>query len=123
MIVDSIEEYLALEPQKFRDCRSMTLEWDSDTEKASSSPVNLAMEYVCLGGTSRLLLTFRGVRQLKIHSAEVSIVKFGLLDIEPASDMQWEGVSYYVAEVEDELSFYCESFSAELRQSPAQSLS
>ena len=111
-----IEQYYSLRPTDFHDIERVEIR---QTNASGTMSVTLQIELRAkeVADTRRLILSFRGVKNLTFIPSEVSVLYISFLQIVSTENRQWEGVNYRVFESEQdaEFSFFCQDFDAEVR--------
>ncbi|HET6978763.1 MAG TPA: hypothetical protein VFI24_20695 [Pyrinomonadaceae bacterium] len=110
----AISEYYSLKPTAFTTVARLELRQHDFND---GSPPELALEIELLadnGGEKSLLLSFEGVRELKIQQPSLSLFQIPFIEIRSIQDSQWEKLNYKVQSENDSISFFCRSFSSEL---------
>ena len=122
MIVDSIDEYEALEPWDYS-CQSLQLKWDT----GACAPDKIILDYLGHGGklmriTCRGLVFLQMPYQLPDHQIE-DVSPLGITHVQGAKTLdamgreeQFEKVRFRMIgiEMEGDISFYCAGFTVEL---------
>ena len=111
----AIKHYYSLNPTDFHDLERFEIR-QTNVSGAVSVVLQIELRAKESADFRRLVLSFRGVRDLTFVPPELSILCFWFLEIVPIADNQWEGINYRVFETEQdaELSFVCQDFEAEV---------
>jgi hypothetical protein len=108
-----IAEYHLLRQNRFSTLKRLELN-QRTPERDGTSALTLTMELTSSGGNEGdMILTFEGVRQLRLVQAEWSVIQVPLLEIKDISERQWERTTYEIVDNEHGIfSFVCHDFSA-----------
>jgi hypothetical protein len=119
MVEDAALRRYSLERTRFRVLDRLLLHHDSAGDGIYPDVLlDLELRPPNPADRDRLCLSFREVRDLRIHLGE-GLLQAVLVDITPMKDHQWSGVTYKVSESEHLLfSFYCDAFVMTLKQLP-----
>jgi hypothetical protein len=112
-----VEIYKSMHPWKYTFLESFKLSHSEEDEDSQLSSLLAQISLLNDDNGSILSLTFQGVKNLRVQLTRDYIQLRGL-EITNISSSQWEGLSYFVHETEEnQLSFYCKSFEASVIES------
>ncbi len=112
---EAIASYYALRPTNFHDLERLEVRQNA-FDGAWETVIEIELRPKDTADSRRLVLSFKGVRNLKYIPASLSVLCFSFLEIVSAQDRQWEGVNYHVFESEQDtdFSFLCREFRASI---------
>ena len=112
----AIVNYQSLSPKEYSDLTMLqVLQELNDIDDDPSLAIKMELRTQDLTNKSRLALAFTGVTSLKLDQNGFAVIRFPFIEIRSIRENRWEGKYYSVKDEEHELiSFYCESFVANL---------
>ena len=102
----SINDYYKLRPAEYGSIVVVEFMQFETSDRAVQQDLRVVLSKSPKLSGPRLILTFRGVRQVEFHQPDLSLASFGLVEI-----TECDG-EFRVAEDEGQLKFFCMTFDA-----------